>query len=109
MIFSTNKHTTSLLYPTSMADSSLSVSVIVSNDSCSNQVKQTPITRRSNRKNTKNNQKLSAQKLFNQISRAIAVATKHQLLTYEGVDPETGSLVVDSLDEDGRVEAVGHR
>ena len=73
-----------------MSDSSLSVS----NDSC---------------ENTENNQKLSAQKLFNQISRTIAVATKHQLLTYEGVNPETGSLVTSSLDEDGEVEAVGHR
>jgi len=92
-----------------MSDSSLSASVIVSNDRCSNQVKQTHITRQSNRENTENNQKLSAQKLFNQISRAITEATKHQLLTYEGVDPETGSLVVDSLDEDGGVEVVGHR
>ena len=58
---------------------------------------------------TENNQKLSAQKLFNQISRAIAVATKHQLLTYEGVNPKTGYLVTSSLDEDGEVEAVGHR
>jgi hypothetical protein len=81
-----------------MSDSSLSVS---------NEVKQTPITR--SRKNTENNQKLSAQKLFNQISRAITVATKYQLLTYEGVDPETGFLVASSLDEDGQVEAVGHR
>jgi len=80
-----------------MSDSSLSVF---------NEVKQTPITRQSNCENTKNNQKLSAQKLFNQIYRAIAVATKHQLLTYEGVNPETGFLVVSSLDEDGRVEAV---
>ena len=74
----------------------------VSNDSCSSQVKQTPITRitrQSNRKNTENNQKLSAQKIFNEISRAFAAATKHQVLTYEGVDPETGSLVVDSLNE----------
>ena len=81
-----------------MSDSSLSVS---------NEVKQTPITRSC--KNTENNQKLSAQKLFIQISRAIAIATKHQLLTYEDVDPETGSSVAGSLDEDGRVEAVGHR
>jgi len=88
-----------------MSNSSLSVS----DDSFSNQVKQTPISRQSNCGNTENNQKLSAQKLFNQISRTIAVATKHQLLTYEGVDPETGFLVADSLDEDGRVEAVGYR
>ena len=80
-----------------MSDSSLSVS---------NEAKQTPITRQSN---TKNNQKPSAQKLFNQICRAIAVATKHQLLTYEGVDPETGFLVVSSLDGDGRVEAARPR
>ncbi|XTI92501.1 hypothetical protein V2W45_1472059 [Cenococcum geophilum] len=78
-----------------MSDSSLSVS---------NEVKQTPITR--SRRNTENNQKLSAQKLFNQISRAITVATKHQLLTYEGVDPETGFLVACSLDGDGQVEAL---
>lgn len=82
----------------SMSNSSLSVS---------NEVRQTPITR--SRKNTENNQKLSAQKLFNQISRAIAVATKHQLSAYEGVDPDTGFSVAGSLDEDGQAEAVRHR
>ena len=52
---------------------------------------------------------LSPQELFNQISRAVAGATKHQHLAYEGIDPETGSLVVDSLDQDERVEGVTHR
>ncbi|OCK91089.1 uncharacterized protein K441DRAFT_616927 [Cenococcum geophilum 1.58] len=98
----------------SASDSSSSVSddsssLSVSDDSCSNQVKQTPITRQSNRKNTENNQKLSALELFIQISRTIAAATEHQLLTYEGVDSETGSEVAYSLDEDRRVEVVGHR
>ncbi|OCK95810.1 uncharacterized protein K441DRAFT_74929 [Cenococcum geophilum 1.58] len=97
----------------SASDSSSSVpdssSMSISDDSCSNQVKQTPITRQSNRKNTENNQKLPAQKLFIQISRTIAAATEHQLLTYEGVDSETGFSVANSLDEDRRVEAVGHR
>ena len=82
-----NKHNTP---SPSMSDPSLSVS----DDGC---------------ENTENNQKLLAQKLFNQISRAIAVATKHQLLTYERINPKTGSLVTSSLDEDGEVEAVGHR
>jgi len=108
-----NKHNTFLLYPTNMSDSSSSASdsssLSVSDDSCSNQVKQTPITRQSNRKNTENNQKLSALELFIQISRTIAAATEHQLLTYEGVDSETGSEVAYSLDEDRRVEVVGHR
>ena len=116
-----NKHNTFLLHPANMSDFSLSTSdssssvsddsssLCVSDDSCSNQVKQTPITRQSNRKNTENNQKLSALELFIQISRTIAAATEHQLLTYEGVDSETGFEVADSLDEDGGVEAVGHR
>ena len=93
-----------------MSDSSSSVSNDnCSNDGCSDQAKRTPITRQSNRENTKDDQKLSAQNLFNEISRAIAAATKHQVLTYEGVDPKSGFLVTSSLDEDGRVEAVGHR
>ena len=86
-----------------------SSSLSVSDDSCSNQVKQTRMTRQSNCENTEDNQKLSAQKLFNQISRIIKEAKEHQLLTYEGVDPETGSQVVDSLNENGKVEVVGHR
>ena len=51
----------------------------------------------------------SAKKLFNQISRTIARAKMHQLLTYEGIDPKTGSLVVELLDQDKKVENVGHR
>ena len=89
-----------------MSDSSLSVSNKVKQ---ARTRKQTRITRQSNRENTENNQKLSALKLFNHISRAILAATKHQLLTYEGVDSETVSQVVEFLDEDGKVEAVGHR
>ena len=60
-------------------------------------------------RNGKSVRDLSPQELFNQISRAFAGATKHQHLAYEGIDPETGSLVVDSLDEDKRVERVAHR
>jgi len=89
-----------------MSDSSISVSNEVKQVSTT---KQTRITRQSNRENTENNQKLSAQKLFNQISRTISAATKHQLLTYEGVDSKTGSSIAESLDEDKRVEVVGHR
>ena len=81
--------------------------VPTSEESCSDQVE------RSGRRNSKDgkndDQKLSPQQLFNQISRTIAGATKPQFLTYESVDPETGSLVATSLDEDGRVERVGHR
>ena len=89
----------------SMSDSSS----FVSDGSCSDGVKHTRAIRRRNRKNSKDDRKLSAQKLFNEISRTIAGATKHQLLSYEGIDPKTGSLVVDSLDQDGRVEKMGHR
>ena len=77
--------------------------------SVSNEVKQARITRQSHRENTENNQKPSAQKLFNQISRAITAATKHQILTYEGVDSSTGSSVTESLDADKNAEAVGQR
>ena len=86
-----------------------SSSLPVSDDSCSNQVKQTRITRQSNCENTENDQKLSDQKLFNEISRAIAKAKEHQLLTYEGVDPEAGSSVAYSLDNDKRIEVIGFR
>jgi hypothetical protein len=59
--------------------------------------------------NDKNDQKLSHQEIFNQIIRTIKGAKEHQFLIYEGVDPQTGSLVVDSLREDGEVERVGPR
>ena len=81
----------------------------VSEESCSDQVEQSGRRSSRNSKNSKNDQKLSPQQLFNQISRTIAGATKPQFLTYESVDPETGSLVATSLDEDERVERAGHR
>jgi hypothetical protein len=48
---------------------------------------------------------LSAQKLFNLISRTIARATESTLLTYQ-VDSETGPIVVESLDEDKTIEEI---
>jgi len=42
--------------------------------------------------------------LFNKIRCIIAEAKEHQLLTYRNVDPQTGSIVVDWLVEDGVVE-----
>jgi hypothetical protein len=72
----------------------------------SNQMEQRRVVGRRNGKSVRD---LSPQELFNQISRAIAKATKHEHLTYENIDPETGSLVVDSLNEDKGVEGVAHR
>ena len=60
-------------------------------------------------KNDKNTQNLSPQRLFNLISRVIAESKETQYLTFEKVDPEAGSLVVASLNEDARVERVTHR
>ena len=57
----------------------------------------------------KEQEKISAQKLFNVISRTIAEATESTLLTYENVDPSTGSLVTLSLKQDKRVERVRPR
>ena len=57
----------------------------------------------------KEEQKISAQKLFNIISRTIAEATESTLLTYEDIDPPTGFLVTLSLKEDERVERVRPR
>ena len=57
----------------------------------------------------KEEQKISAQELFNVISRAVTDATESTLLTYENVDPSTGSLVALSLREDKRVERVRPR
>jgi hypothetical protein len=54
-------------------------------------------------------QKLSGQKLFNLISRAIVEATETTLLAYKNVDPVAGPLAVDSLNEDGRVEQISTR
>ena len=62
-----------------------------------------------NRAKGRGDQKLSPQELFNQISRAIAGATEHQFFTYECVEPEAGSLVAHSLNQDGKVERVAHR
>ena len=82
-----------------MSDPPLSVS----EDDCGcDDVKQTRAIRQRKRKNDRKNDhkqdhKLSPQELFNKINRTIAEATKHQFLTYEGVDPKTGSLVADSL------------
>jgi hypothetical protein len=85
---------------TDMSDFSL----LLSKDSGSDQVQQSRRVGLRNGNNDKNNQKLSPQELFNQILRTIKGAKEHQFLTYEGVDPQTGSLVVDSLREDGEVE-----
>jgi fructose-1,6-bisphosphatase II len=62
-----------------------------------------------NRNNSKNDRKLSPQELFNQIIGIITEAAEHQLLTYGNVDPQTGSLVVDSLVEDGITEGMRPR
>ena len=52
---------------------------------------------------------LSPQHLFNQVSRIIAGAKTHQYLTYENIDPATGSLVTESLDCDQKVERIRPR
>ena len=58
--------------------------------------------RRSERKKEMNNpQNPSAQQLFNQIRRCIIEHKEPQNLTFENVEPEAGSLIVDSLNEDG--------
>ena len=54
-------------------------------------------------------QDLSPQDLFNKISRIIAGAKTHQYLTYENIDPATGSLVTESLDYDQKVERIRPR
>ena len=46
--------------------------------------------------------------LFLRIKQTILEA-REQYLTYENVDPKFGSLIVDSLDEDGEVERIGYR
>jgi hypothetical protein len=84
-------------------------SSLVSKDSGSDQVKQIPRMGLRNCKNGKNDRKLSPQELFNQIIGTITGAAEHQLLTYGNVDPQTGSLVVDSLRQDGRVERLRPR
>lgn len=75
-----------------------------SKDSGSDRVKQVCRVGLRNRNNGKNVQKLSSQQLFNQIIHTITEATEHKFLTYECVDPETGSLIVDSLVRNGEVE-----
>jgi hypothetical protein len=47
---------------------------------------------------------LSAQKLFNEVSRAIVGASESQELVYEDIDPAIGSRVVLSLNEDPGIE-----
>jgi hypothetical protein len=79
-------------------------SPLESKDSGSDQMKQVRRVGLRNGINGKNDQKLSTQQLFNQILHTIREATEHQFLTYEGVDPETGSWVVDSLVQNGEVE-----
>ena len=81
----------------------------LSEDSGSDQVQQSRTVRLKNNQNCKNDRNLSAQGLFNEISRAIIGAKEHQILTYEDVDPETGSWVVYSLNHTGRVEGVRPR
>ena len=78
-------------------------SLLVSKGSGFDQAKQTSMELR-NRNNSKNIPKLSSQRLFNQIRSTVARATEHQFLIYENVDSQTGSLVVDSLVENGEVE-----
>jgi len=51
----------------------------------------------------------SAQQLFNEIRRRIIAERESQYLTFENVDPEAGSLIVDSLNEDGVVESLRPR
>jgi len=79
------------------------LSPLTSKDSGPDPVKQTCIGL-TNRNNSKNDQKLSPKQLFNKIRCTIAEAKEHQFLTYGNVDPQTGSLVVDYLVEDGVVE-----
>ena len=58
---------------------------------------------------SKSDQRLKPQQLFCEIKRAITKATRHEFLTYEDVDPEIGSLVVSSLNQDAVVESIGPR
>jgi hypothetical protein len=51
----------------------------------------------------------SAQQLFNQIRRWIIEHRESQSLNFENVEPEAGSLIVDSLNEDGEVERLKPR
>jgi hypothetical protein len=81
-------------------------------DTLSNMSSQTKEPRRSERekkKMTNPPKKPSAQHLFNQIRRIIITDRKRQCLTFENVDPEAGSLIVDSLNEDGVVESLRPR
>jgi hypothetical protein len=73
-------------------------------DSGEDQVKQVRRVGVRNCNNGENDQQLSPQQLFIQILHTITKATENKLLTYEGVDPETGSLVIDSLVQNGEVE-----
>jgi hypothetical protein len=49
-------------------------------------------------------QNASAQRLFKQIRGRIIAERKSQYLTFENIDPEAGSLVAASLNEDAVVE-----
>jgi hypothetical protein len=51
----------------------------------------------------------SAQQLLSQIRRCIIEHRESQYLTFENVEPEAGSLIVDSLNEDGEVERLRPR
>ena len=84
-------------------------SPLPSTDSGSDQVQQSRRVGLRSCNNDKNDQQLSSQQLFIEILHTITKATEHQFLTYEGVDPQTGSLVVDSLRQDGEVERVRPR
>jgi hypothetical protein len=49
-------------------------------------------------------QRPPSQQLIDQITHAITEATEPKFLTYECIDPETGSFVVNSLIESEEVE-----
>ena len=78
-------------------------------DTLSNMSSQMKEPRRSERGREKTPQNPSAQQLFNQIRRWIIEHRESQSLTFENVEPEAGSLIVDSLNEDGEVERLRPR
>ena len=84
-------------------------SILVSKAYGSDQVKQPRREGLRSRNKGKSDQKLSPQQLFKQVIDDITNATEHKYFTYEGVDPDTGSWVVDSLDQNARVERMRPR
>lgn len=61
------------------------------------------------RNQTTSKDKPSAQQLFNVVRRAILNATEPTHLTYDNVDADAGSLIIESLDNCAEIENISPR